>query len=798
MATPPPTPDPNNAKEYRDILKGITEEFSRQQSLTSQIRGEYRNLSKIAKDLANAENESNRLSDRQLNTLQAKARISLKELEANKATLKAKRATTDEERAMKAAAMANFKLEEKVLGVIEEQVKQRKRSNQLMGVAGGLIAGLNKVLGPLSKSLRLDEAKEDMQVVADRISKSGESFGRLKVLSTGTVGIFKSLGQTLTDPLVLLAGMASFINQMDKQATSLARNFAISKDQAIDLRNSFNDLAISSGVTVINTQDLINTQIKINNLLGTSVILNDKNLVALTQASEVLKLSEGAFEGLTKISLQTGENAEDIQNSILGTSKVMQIQNGLLLNQREVLEEVLSTSASLRVQFGNNTDEIAKAVTEAKMLGFNLKDIEGIQSNILNFESSIAAELEAELLTGKQLNLEKARYFALTGNIRGLTQEINKQLGGSAEFEAMNVIQREAFAKSLGLSVDRLSEVLYTQEQNLRLQQDLANNDQIREFLAKNDLEMNKESLLLAIKRGAVSKDILDSLGKQDREALSTLSIQERFNKAVLRLKDVFASIIDGPAGKLLTGLDNTLKFLDKSPALKSLAGVAMVGGIGAAILSLATRGTSVNPTVVRIQNALGGGGSGMFNSGKGGGRAPKGGTIINGKSYKGGQFLPKGAGGLSKLGKLGRMAGKAGPLALLGGGLTLASNLGSGMGAGESIGRAALAGLGGFAGGALGSLAGPLGTFAGGTAGYMGGEALGDVIFGSPTAMAVGGIVTQPTRALVGEAGAEAVIPLDEFNAKLDQLIAAVTANRDVYMDGRLVGDAVAARSFK
>ena len=62
----------------------------------------------------------------------------------------------------------------------------------------------------------------------------------------------------------------------------------------------------------------------------------------------------------------------------------------------------------------------------------------------------------------------------------------------------------------------------------------------------------------------------------------------------------------------------------------------------------------------------------------------------------------------------------------------------------------------------------------------------------------AVGGIVNRPTRALIGEAGAEAVIPLNEFYAKIDQLISAVTANRDVYMDGRLVGDAVAARSFK
>jgi hypothetical protein len=131
-----------------------------------------------------------------------------------------------------------------------------------------------------------------------------------------------------------------------------------------------------------------------------------------------------------------------------------------MMDQKEILDEVLNTSSILRIQFGNNVEEITKAVVEAKRLGFTLQDIEGVQSNLLNFESSIAAELEAELLTGKELNLEKARYYALQGDIRGLTQEINKNIGSSVEFENMNVIAREAFAKSLGFSADKLAEIL--------------------------------------------------------------------------------------------------------------------------------------------------------------------------------------------------------------------------------------------------------------------------------------------------------------------------------------------------
>jgi len=58
----------------------------------------------------------------------------------------------------------------------------------------------------------------------------------------------------------------------------------------------------------------------------------------------------------------------------------------------------------------------------------------------------------------------------------------------------------------------------------------------------------------------------------------------------------------------------------------------------------------------------------------------------------------------------------------------------------------------------------------------------------GEQKAMAAGGIVTGPTNALVGEAGAEAVIPLREFYAKIDELIAAVKQGGNIYLDGAAV----------
>jgi hypothetical protein len=65
-------------------------------------------------------------------------------------------------------------------------------------------------------------------------------------------------------------------------------------------------------------------------------------------------------------------------------------------------------------------------------------------------------------------------------------------------------------------------------------------------------------------------------------------------------------------------------------------------------------------------------------------------------------------------------------------------------------------------------------------------------------TELAVGGMVTRPTRALIGEAGPEAVVPLDKFYAKLDELIMAVKSGGNVYLDGTRVGTAMNVSTYK
>lgn len=93
-------------------------------------------------------------------------------------------------------------------------------------------------------------------------------------------------------------------------------------------------------------------------------------------------------------------------------------------------------------------------------MGVSLSTTAKVAEGLLDFENSITKEVEASVLIGRQLNFQKARELALSGDIAGATKDIVKQLGSEVEFNKLNLIQRKALADSIGVSVSELSKMV--------------------------------------------------------------------------------------------------------------------------------------------------------------------------------------------------------------------------------------------------------------------------------------------------------------------------------------------------
>lgn len=120
-----------------------------------------------------------------------------------------------------AARESNLQLEKDLVTFIEEEIKIREKSNEMLGVAGGLLKGLNEIAGPFAKALKLDQVQKDMEKVADEAARTGDELGKIKVLGAGISGAFSSLVNTITDPSVILGAVVKSFGELGKAQKNL-------------------------------------------------------------------------------------------------------------------------------------------------------------------------------------------------------------------------------------------------------------------------------------------------------------------------------------------------------------------------------------------------------------------------------------------------------------------------------------------------------------------------------------------------------------------------------------------------
>ena len=156
----------------------------------------------------------------------------------------------------------------------------------------------------------------------------------------------------------------------------------------------------------------------------------------------------------------------------------------------------MATSAEEFAKFSRSGAEgLAEAAVAAADMGLNLDKVLKVAEGLINIEQSLTKEFEAQVLTGRVLNLEKARQAAFAGNEQALIAEIQTQVGGIDDFQAMSVVQKQAISDAIGLSVSDImrlqrGESLDKQDTQIDLQKQ--NIDVLRNGFLGNKEELRK------------------------------------------------------------------------------------------------------------------------------------------------------------------------------------------------------------------------------------------------------------------------------------------------------------------
>ena len=258
--------------------------------------------------------------------------------------------------------------------------------------------------------------------------------------------------------VAIFTALAKLALDFSKSVAETRKDLGVSAVTAAKLQGEFKILGLRAKAFGLDIEDVKNAQRAILSDLGASV----------REATD-LSLS------FARTAAATGQSSEDLAKTLSVMESMSDLSREILLNQirtnAAMIEAAGVAPALVMRDIAQNTEFFAKFARDggqniinagiaARKLGLELSAVSSISESLLDFETSIQKQLEASLLIGRQLNLDRARQLALAGDQEGVLQEIRAVVGGEAEFNRLNVLARQKLAEAVGVNVEQLSRIV--------------------------------------------------------------------------------------------------------------------------------------------------------------------------------------------------------------------------------------------------------------------------------------------------------------------------------------------------
>jgi uncharacterized membrane protein len=563
-------------------FQSIIGEMTKGRNSVNMIKSSTRELTSITSKLLDYQSGISEYSIKELKSLQQKAKEEFASLKRNQEDLRLRKnqgVATQEEldslEKINSFLDKNNKLEEIFGKQIGVAITRQQKVEESLGVTGNILRGISELPGisALGRHLKVDDAVKSMQdytkglieaakeakaidfavaddnirFFSDEIEKIQEQLkdsnitqthrkklegdlvkltkelnkhletrvgleneataaatgyrAKLGALKEGFKTLAEGASKGLSDPLVIIGAIIKGFNSLNEAQTEFTRQTGRNVDHFDTINGS-----------LISSSDYIKQATALTKQFGVQAdaVFTRETIQEATEMVVLMGMGADEAGNLAKFSKFSNKELKSVNDNIVKSVNNFIKTNKVAINQRAVLEDVAKVSDEIAITFGGNPEKIAEAATEARKLGLNLDQVNKIADSLLDFESSISSELEAELLTGKELNLERARFYALTNDLNNLTKEIGENQEIIDTFASGNRIEQQAIAKAMGLSREEISKMIFQQQ----LQNGLSEEEAAR-------------------------------LADMNVEDMKRLSLQESINKAISKMTELLAGPIE-------------------------------------------------------------------------------------------------------------------------------------------------------------------------------------------------------------------------------------------------------------
>ncbi|MFA5395961.1 MAG: hypothetical protein WC346_08150 [Methanogenium sp.] len=399
--------------------------------------------------------------------------------------------------------------------VMDKIYKRQVQTKQIAtDMADELASPINNILEKLGSIPLFGKALQTkLQPAVEKLT-SNLSSGLVKMFETGKVSaagfgtsivtFVKDFGTALMGPLAIFAAIAGLLvlgvmrfHEMESAAEDVRKETGIMKSQASELQHTLANVNVqysSMGVTIevaaesakALAKEMGNVVGMTKEAIGTVSLLNVNYGVGASEAAAVYK----------KLFDFTNGNVKEI-NGLLG--EAISISDKLGISFAGVMSDIADSGEAVHTYFQGDEKALLKAAINARRLGINLKSVTSMADSLLDFDTSMEAEMNASAIIGKNVNFAAARYSFLTGQMEQGTNQIYEQIDALGDFNSMNAIAKKELAKAAGLSVEELGTMMnqkkvlgaMTAEERKRYDIGLKELESIQ-----NSVDLQKENLL--------------------------------------------------------------------------------------------------------------------------------------------------------------------------------------------------------------------------------------------------------------------------------------------------------------
>jgi hypothetical protein len=287
------------------------------------------------------------------------------------------------------------------------------------------------------------------------IDKISGSFGQMNAMMGGMLGPILGIVAVL---MIAKKIAELFYGGMAETRKEFGLTFA----EAGKLQNVLNTTAMEFKMMGVSAEDVKAGAVGIMDNLGGIGQITKENVTEMARLNASYGLSGESAGVLASQMMAVGASSMDAVGSQIDSVAALAQASGVA--PAKVLEDVAGASEAFANYAKDGGENVFKAAIAARQLGVSMDTVAGTADALLDFESSINAQMEASMLTGRNINTDKARELALAGDLEGMQKEITKQIGSAADYEKLNVVQRKAMAAAFGVSVSELGKMVTNQD----------------------------------------------------------------------------------------------------------------------------------------------------------------------------------------------------------------------------------------------------------------------------------------------------------------------------------------------